>query len=104
MRMSPTHADFVVPDLASRFRAAPCVSIHSPDDRLLASVLEKLFRDRQLRVGGDVIAYLLPRMERSFAAARHIVAQADRTALSEKRGISVPLMRKVLAGMQGDSG
>jgi len=99
MRMSPSMADFVIPDLASRFRAAPSVSIHAPDDMLLASVLIKLFSDRQLSVSNDVISYLLPRMERSFAAARDIVKRADHKALSQKRRISVPLMRKVLSEM-----
>lgn len=102
MRMAPTHADFVVPDLASRFRAAPSVQIHAPDDMLLASVLIKLFSDRQLRLSNDVISYLLPRMERSFAAACDVVERADHLALSEKRGISIPLMRKVLADMVDD--
>ena len=102
MRMAPTHVDFVVPDLASRFRAAPSVQIHAPDDMLLASVLIKLFRDRQLRLSNDVITYLLPRMERSFSAARDVVARADHVALSEKRGISVPLMRQVLADMMDE--
>ncbi|MGH1402696.1 MAG: HdaA/DnaA family protein [Alphaproteobacteria bacterium] len=101
MRMSANQSDFVIPDLASRFRAAPCVAIQPPDDMLLASILIKLFTDHQLTVNNDVISYLLPRMERSFAAARDVVKRADHTALSEKRGISVPLMRKVLADMQG---
>ncbi len=99
MRMSPTATDFILPDLASRFRAAPSVGIHAPDDMLLASVLIKLFSDRQLSVSNDVITYLLPRMERSFSAAREVVERADRRALSEKRGISIPLMCKVLANM-----
>ncbi|PCJ99419.1 MAG: DNA replication protein [Zetaproteobacteria bacterium] len=102
MRMAPTHVDFVVPDLASRFRAAPSVQIHAPDDILLASVLIKLFSDRQLRLSKEVIAYLLPRMERSFVSARDVVDRADHIALSEKRGISVPLMRKVLSQMMDD--
>ncbi len=100
MRMSPASADFIIADLASRFRAAPSVIIHPPDDMLLASVLIKLFSDRQLNVSNDVISYLLPRIERSFAAARSLVESADSLALSEKRAISVPLMRKVLARMQ----
>ncbi len=100
MRMSANQSDFVIADLASRFRAAPCVAIHAPDDMLLASVIIKLFSDRQLIVNNDVISYLLPRMERSFAAARDIVRRADHMALSEKRAISIPLLRKVLADMQ----
>jgi len=38
-------------------------------------------------------------MERSFSAARDIVERADKRALSQKRGISVHLMRSVLAEM-----
>lgn len=102
MRMAPSHADFAIPDLASRFRAAPAVVIQPPDDMLLASVLIKLFSDRQLIISHDVISYILPRMERSFAAARDIVARADQKALSEKRPVSVPLMRAVLAEMWED--
>lgn len=99
-RMAPSHADFAIADLASRLRAAPVASIHPPDDMLLGSVLIKLFSDRQLSVGNDVIKYILPRMERSFSAARDLVAQADSRALSQKRRISVPLMRDVMAAMQ----
>jgi chromosomal replication initiation ATPase DnaA len=102
MRMAPSHADFAIPDLASRFRAAPVATIQAPDDDLLAAVLVKLFDDRQLSVGVDVIKYILPRMERSFAAARDIVAFSDRAALAQKRGISVPLVRDVLISMQED--
>ncbi|HRQ61176.1 MAG TPA: DnaA/Hda family protein [Alphaproteobacteria bacterium] len=102
MRMTPTQADFVIPDLASRLRAAPLAAIHPPDDMLLASVLIKLFSDRQLPVGNEVISYILPRMERSFSAARDIARVADQTALAARQRISVPLMRKVLAGMQDD--
>lgn len=101
-RVAPAHLDFAVPDLASRFRAAPVVTIQAPDDTLLASVLIKLFSDRQLNVNNEIIKYILPRMERSFAAARDIVAKADEKALSEKQKISIPLIRQVLTGLQGE--
>jgi len=102
MRMTATTSDFVLPDLASRFRAAPSVSIHAPDDMLLGSILIKLFSDRQQSVNNDVLSYILPRMERSFAAARDIVERADKKALSLKSRITIPVMRKVLADMQGE--
>lgn len=100
MRMAPSHSDFAIADLASRFRAAPVASIHPPDDMLLGSVLIKQFSDHQLNINNDVVKYILPRMERSFSAARDIVEAADRLALSQKRGISVPLMREVMASLQ----
>lgn len=97
MRAAPGQIAFALPDLSSRLRAAPLAAIDAPDDTVLAAVLVKLFADRQLHIGADLVAYMLPRMDRSFAAARDIVDRADRLALAEKKPVTVALMRQVLA-------
>ncbi|MGZ9097441.1 MAG: HdaA/DnaA family protein [Micavibrio sp.] len=97
MRAAPGQIEFAIPDLSSRLRAAPAISIQPPDDTVLAALLVKLFADRQLNVGADVLAYMLPRMERSFAAARDIVARADHLALAEKKPVTIPLIRQILS-------
>lgn len=102
LRAAPAATPFVLPDLASRLRAAPLASIRAPDDTLLAAILVKLFSDRQIKVGQDVLAYSLPRMERSFAAARALVDAADKVSLAQKRPVSVPLIRAILAMDPGD--
>jgi chromosomal replication initiation ATPase DnaA len=56
----------------------------------------KLFADRQLRISEDLIAYLLLRIERSFAAAQDIVAALDRAALAGQRAVTVRLARDLL--------
>ncbi len=84
-------------DLRSRLQAAPAAAIELPDENLTAALLVKLFADRQLKVGDDVLAYLLARMERSFDAARKLVAALDAAALDAKRNVSVPLAGEVLA-------
>lgn len=85
-------------DLDSRLRAAPAAAIADPDDRLLAAVLVKQLADRQLEVGADLVDYLVARMERSFAAARALVARLDRLSLAERRRITRPLAARALAG------
>jgi chromosomal replication initiation ATPase DnaA len=92
-----------LPDLRSRLAAAPAAAIELPDEGLTAALLVKLFADRQLKVGDDVLAYLLARMERSFDAARRLVAALDAAALDARRNISVPLAGDVLARF-GSSG
>lgn len=87
-------------DLSSRLGAAAHVEIKPPDDALLGALLVKLFHDRQLKVGEDVLVYLLARMERSFSAARAIVEELDRAGLAERRGITVPLARQVLSALE----
>jgi chromosomal replication initiation ATPase DnaA len=96
-REAPISWPIALPDLASRLRAVPSVSIALPDDALLAAVLVKHFADRQVRVAPAVIAFLVRRMERSFAACGALAARLDRLALGAGRPISIPLARVALA-------
>ena len=97
----PARWTTALPDLRSRLLAMPAVAVLPPDDALIGAVLVKLFADRQLVVGEDVIVFLLHHMERSFAAARRIVAALDRAALAAQRRVTVNLARRVLAGEEG---
>ena len=90
---------FTLPDLRSRLQAAPQAPISQPDDMLLATLLIKHLRDRQLSWNDTLIAYLLPRLERSFDAVRRIVMQLDESALRQKQALTVPLARQILAEM-----
>jgi chromosomal replication initiation ATPase DnaA len=92
----PTAWKIGLPDLASRLRAAVTAGIEMPDDGLLGAVLVKHFADRQLRVGPELIAYLIRRMERSFAAAAAVVAALDAASLADHQPIALPLAREVL--------
>ncbi|MDD9876292.1 MAG: DNA replication protein [Magnetovibrio sp.] len=83
-------------DLRSRLGALTVAAIGAPGDALIAALLVKLFGDRQLRVGADVVDYAVRRMERSFAAARDLVGRLDQAALAERRAITIPLVRRVL--------
>ncbi len=96
----PARMAFRLPDLASRLKILPAVGIGLPDDSLLAAVMVKQFADRQIPVGEEVVAYLIGRVERSFAAIRKVVAELDRRSLAERRPITVPLARAVLEEMR----
>ena len=90
-------------DLASRLRALPTVALAPPDDVLLRAVLVKLFADRQLAVDEGLIGYLATRIERSFAAARAIVAELDREALRQKREVNRALAAELMRDRASDS-
>lgn len=96
LREPPVRRCFALPDLASRLRAAPSVAIREPDEQLITALIVKLFNDRQIRIGADVLNYILPRIERSFEAVNDLVERADQKAMIEKRNISIPLMRDIL--------
>ena len=95
-RAAPATWSVALPDLASRLRAVPVVTLSAPDDALLRAVMVKLFADRQLAVDENLIAYLATRIERSFAAARAAVEQLDREALRQKRAVTRALAAELL--------
>jgi chromosomal replication initiation ATPase DnaA len=96
-RQPPASWIITLPDLDSRLRTVLAAGIGLPDDPLLGAVLVKHFADRQLRVGPEVIAYLLAHMERSFAAAADIVVRLDLVSLRDRRAITVPLARQLVS-------
>lgn len=85
-----------LPDLESRMQAMPLTRLDPPDDALLSAVLVKLFADRQLAVAPALIPYLASRMDRSFAAARDLVARLDALALAEGRAVTRQLAGTLL--------
>ena len=92
----PRDWGLTLPDLISRLQALPTLRLDPPDDALLSAVLIKLFADRQITVPPNLIPYLVTHMERSFAAARSLVAALDAHALAAARPISRALAAEVL--------
>lgn len=91
-----------LPDLVSRLRALPYVELHEPDDELLTRVLMKQFQDRGAPLRPGVIDYLLPRMERSVAAARDLVDRMDKLALIRQSAVTRSIARAVLEELAED--
>jgi len=85
-----------IPDLASRLKALPVVTLAPPDDALLRAVLVKLFADRQLAVDETLVGYVVTRIERTFQAARAVVARLDQAAIERKRPLTRALAAEVL--------
>ncbi|KEJ98213.1 hypothetical protein SAMN05444149_10172 [Pseudosulfitobacter pseudonitzschiae] len=95
-RGAPVHWGLGLPDLQSRVGGTPAAILELPDDSLLTAVLAKLFADRQLKPRIDVIPYLAMHMERSFDAARRMVAVLDAESLSAQKPLTRAMAAKVL--------
>lgn len=93
---TPAHWGLGLADLQSRMEATACVTIAAPDDALLSAVFLKLFADRQLQVAPSLIAYLISRMDRSFATVHTLVAALDARALALGRPVTRALAAEVL--------
>lgn len=80
-------------DLETRLEAMPRIHVPEPDEALLLAVVEKLFADRQLKVSPAVCKFAVPRLPRTFEAARAFVRAAEAHATENQRPIT-----KLLAG------
>jgi chromosomal replication initiation ATPase DnaA len=95
-RTHPTRWGVQLPDLRSRLATITVGEIQEPDDELLMMLMAKLFSDRQLQVDLPVLSYVIPRIERSFAAIHSFVARIDSVALADKRRITRALAKSCL--------
>jgi chromosomal replication initiation ATPase DnaA len=103
-RTPPARWAVRLPDLGSRLLAMNAVPIAPPDDALLTAVMLKQLDDRRIKLPDDAIQYALSRMERSFEAARSVVAALDREALAQRRRPGLPLLREILEAQDAGSG
>ena len=95
-RTPPTAWPAPLPDLRSRLNALPVAALTEPDDALLTALLDKFFRERNIRPPEDLLPYLVWRIERSAPQAREIVRRLDEKADAEHRAISKALAREIL--------
>ncbi len=84
------------PDLASRLRRCPVVTIAEPDDALIRTLFVKLFLDRQIRVDTTLIDYLTLRTDRSFAGVAALVERLDRETLAHGRRLTRVIAGRIL--------
>jgi chromosomal replication initiation ATPase DnaA len=99
-RTAPGVWNLAIRDLASRLKALPVVALAAPDDALLRAVLVKLFADRQLLVDEGLVGYVATRIERSFAAARAVVAQLDLESMRLQRPLTRALAAEILRSQE----
>ena len=72
------------------------VAIDPADDELLRSVAAKLFGDKQVEVGDEVVSYLLSRSERTVASMAQAIERLNMISKTRLRPITVPMAREVL--------
>jgi chromosomal replication initiation ATPase DnaA len=102
-RLVPSAWPVTIPDVNSRLRAMPVVTLQAPDDAMLRAVIIKLAADRQLGIDESVVRYLSTRIERSFAAARAAVIALDNEALRQGRPLTRALAAEMFRGTASEA-
>lgn len=90
-----------LPDLRTRLAASPVASIGPPDEALLRALLDRGFARRRLDARDDLIDWLVPRLPRRHQAVAQMLDGLEQAALSERRRVTIPLARDLLAALFG---
>ena len=85
-----------LPDLLSRLRAAVQVELDVPDEALVAGVAMKLFAERQVEVGPQVIETIQARGGRSLGEIHALVRRLDYLSLTRARPVTRALVLEAL--------
>ena len=93
--------EIALPDLRSRLGAALALEIGASDDQMMRNLILSHAERRGLMLGEESLAYVIPRMTRSFEAAERFVAAVDRLALERQSRPTRNLCRDALESIDG---
>ena len=90
---------FSLPDLQTRLNMLPSVAIDEPDDMMLQMLTVKLFNDRQIIIGQEVLNYILNNARRSFAYIRDLVQEIDEISLALQCAVNYNVVKKAMESL-----
>lgn len=93
--------EIALPDLKSRLGAALQLQLGTPDDEMVAALIEAEAAQRGLVLAEGATIYLVPRCERSFAGIERLVAAIDRISLERKQPATLSVWRDALDSTLG---
>ncbi|MDR1609290.1 MAG: hypothetical protein LBR78_00325 [Holosporales bacterium] len=83
-------------DVKSRISTMSVVRIQKPDEIAAPLIIEKMLQQRGLSVCGEVVQYILNRIDRSYESINHWVSIIDSKLVGRKMKVSLALVRSIL--------
>ncbi len=99
-RAPPGEWPVQIADLRSRLAALPVAEIGEPDEALLAALLQRLCRNRFMKLRDNVARYMAQHMERSFAAAQALAGELDRLMVAGAHPVPYDMAREALRRLE----
>ncbi|AEI37429.1 HdaA/DnaA family protein [Zymomonas mobilis] len=87
-----------LPDLRSRMIASPHLSLNSPDEALIAALIERRLGRRGLAVSSEILEWVTPRIERNYIMVLDWIDKLDQAALKRRGPLTLNVVRAVMMG------
>jgi chromosomal replication initiation ATPase DnaA len=95
-RVSASCLPFILPDLCSRLRALPSITITLPDEISASAFLYKRFSDMHMKPPKGFVEHILTRAPRTYTDLDHLTRRLWEASLKEKRRPSTSLLKEIL--------
>ena len=83
------------PHLQSRVLSGLVLSLEAPEDSERMLILDKMAKDRNIRVSRETFHYLLTRKSRNVKDLAELLDVLDRASLELKRRITIPFIKSL---------
>ena len=90
-------------DLRSRFRSVNAQEILPLSEASLRPLLEHHFTQRQCVISQTILNFMVPRVQREYSYVQKLVYEIDTRSLTDKKAVSIGLVKQVLSEMSGDN-
>ncbi|NBD95258.1 MAG: hypothetical protein GVY11_02125 [Gammaproteobacteria bacterium] len=90
---------FELPDLRSRLGQATRLTLRTLEEAELAELITSLAAEYEVPLGRGVVDYVLRRAPRNAGRIAELVVVGAHRALTERRTLSVPLVKELLSGV-----
>lgn len=87
---------FKLHDLNSRIASVFKINIESPTLETVKSILTREFDERNLKIHGEVLDYIVVRIPWEYSALQETVNQIDKISLEGKRNVTIPFLKSTL--------
>ncbi|MEO1576004.1 MAG: DnaA/Hda family protein, partial [Pseudomonadota bacterium] len=95
-RQAPQNAEFALPDLASRLRAARVMRLGALDDDDLVRALKQRAERRDLELPDATARYLLNHYRRDMHSLCALLDELDLASLAARRRLTVPFVKDLI--------
>lgn len=92
---------FELPDLRSRLGQATRLTLKPLEEEELAELVRSLAAEHEVLLGRGVVDYILSRAPRNAGRMAELVVAGAHRALTERRTLSIPLVRDILQDRSG---
>jgi DnaA family protein len=95
-RQAPEQANFMLTDLESRLNSGLIYPLVALSDEQKFEAIKLRARQRGLKIGDEVVRYLLSRGSRDTRQLFEMLDTLDRASLIEKRRITIPFLQSII--------